>query len=282
MRNSGKNIKLTANNNTVSYTDEGPENAPAIIFIHGFPFSKEMWNKQMEWLNEKFRVIAYDIRGHGKSYAGTDDFSIELFVKDLLSLMDAMEIEKTTLCGLSMGGYIALNAIENHPDRFDALVLCDTQCLADSPEGKKKRMNTVESIREKGVEKFADESLKNFFAQETFTTKKEVIAGIRETIVNTTEESIIKTLLALSKRKETCSKLPEINVPVLILVGKEDKITPPEAAQFMHKKISNSELFILENAGHLSNLENPEKFNELLKRFFESKVGSQKTEVRRK
>src|SRR5665811_2066481 len=96
MRNTGKNIHITTNNITVSYTDQGPENAPVIIFIHGFPFSKEMWNKQMESLNENFRVIAYDIRGHGKSFSGTDDFSIELFVKDLHSLMDILLIEKAT------------------------------------------------------------------------------------------------------------------------------------------------------------------------------------------
>ena len=276
MRNKGKNINITANSITVNYTDEGQENAPVIIFIHGFPFSKEMWNKQMEVLIDNFRVIAYDIRGHGKSYAGSDDFSIELFVGDLLLLMKELQIEKTTLCGLSMGGYIALNAMEKHPERFDALVLCDTQCLADSPEAKGKRMKAIEGLWENGVEKFADDSVKNFFAQESFSTKKEVVAGIRETIVNTTEKSIIKTLLALSKRKETCTKLQEIKVPVLIVVGEKDKITPPEAAQLMHEKIVGSELSIIKHAGHLSNLENPEQFNELLKRFLENNVGSQK------
>jgi 3-oxoadipate enol-lactonase len=242
MRNPGKNIKITANNITVNYTDEGPENAPIIIFIHGFPFSKEMWNKQMEVLREKFRVIAYDIRGHGDSWSGTDDFTIELFVNDLLSLMDTLEIEKTALCGLSMGGYIALKAMENYPNRFDSLILCDTSCKADSPEAKGKRMKAIEGIWENGVEKFADDSLKNFFAQESFITKKDVIAEVREIMVNTSEKSVIKTLLALSKRKETCSTLWKIKVPVLILVGEEDKITPPEAAQFMHEEINGSEM----------------------------------------
>lgn len=282
MRNPGKNIRITANNITVNYTDEGPENAPVIIFIHGFPFSKEMWNKQMEVLNENFRVLAYDIRGHGKSYAGNDDFSIELFVRDLLSLMNVLQIEKTTLCGLSMGGYIALNAVEHHPKRFDALVLCDTNCIADSAEAKGKRMKAIEGLWENGVEKFADDSLKNFFAQESFTTKKEVIDGVREMIINTSEKSIIKTLLALSKRKETCSKLPEIKVPVLIMVGEEDKITPPEAAQIMHENISDSELSIIKHSGHISNLENPEQFNEHLKRFLGNKVRSYKTDFRRR
>jgi 3-oxoadipate enol-lactonase len=282
MRNTGKNIKITVNNITVSYTDEGADNLPVIIFIHGFPFNKEMWDKQVEVLKENFRVIAYDVRGHGNSWSGTDDFTIELFVKDLLSLMDALEIEKTVLCGLSMGGYVALKAMENHPNRFNALVLCDTSCKADSPEAKKKRMKAIESIRENGIEKFADDSLKNFFAHESFITKRNVIAEVREKMINTTEKSVIKTLLALSKRKETCTTLLKIKVPVLILVGKEDKITPPEAAQFMNENINGSVMSVIENAGHLSNLESPDQFNEQLKKFLGEKVGIQKTEVRRK
>lgn len=282
MRTSGKNLRITANNITVSYTDEGPENVPVIIFIHGFPFNKEMWNKQLDALSENLRVIAYDVRGHGNSYSGTDDFSIELFVKDLLSFMDALEIEKTTLCGLSMGGYIALKAIEKYPYRFDKLILCDTSCKPDSHEAKEKRMKAIEGILENGVEKFADDGIMIFFAQESLNTKKDMIAEVREIMVHTTEKSIIKTLLALSKRKETCSILSEIKVPVLILVGEEDKITPPEAAQFMHKEINGSVISIIKHAGHLSNLENPEQFNTQLKKFLENKVGSQKTEVRRK
>lgn len=282
MRNTGKNIKITVNNISLSYIDEGPENAPVIIFIHGFPFNKEMWDMQLAALNEKFRVIAYDVRGHGNSWCGTDDFSIELFVKDLLALMDKLEIEKTTLCGLSMGGYIALNAIENHPHRFDSLILCDTSCAADSPEAKEKRMKAIEIILENGVEKFADDSIKNFFAHESFITKKEVIAEVREIMINTTEKSIIKTLLALSRRLETCSTLWKIKVPVLILVGEEDKITPPEAAQFMYEEINGSVISVITNAGHLSNVENPDQFNEQLTRFLENTVGSQKTVVGRK
>jgi len=267
MRNPGKNIKITVNKITVSYTDEGPENAPVIIFIHGFPFSKEMWNRQLDKLGESFRVIAYDVRGHGNSYFGTDDFSIELFAKDLLSLMDVLEIEKTALCGLSMGGYIALKAMENHPHRFNSLILCDTSCKADSPEAKGKRMKAIEGIWESGIEKFADDSIKNFFAPESFITKKDVIAEVREMMIGTTEKSVIKTLLALSKRKETCSTLWKIKVPVLILVGEDDKITPPEAAQFMQNEINGSVMSVIENAGHLSNLENPEQFNEQLIKF---------------
>ena len=123
MSHSGIKIMITVNNLNVSYIDEGVYGSPVIIFIHGFPFNKSMWKMQMEALKDSYRVIAYDVRGHGNSDAGITDFSIDLFVNDLICFMDAMKIDKTMLCGLSMGGYIALNAIENHPERFDALLL---------------------------------------------------------------------------------------------------------------------------------------------------------------
>ena len=267
MRTKGNDIRMTVNNLTVSYNDEGPDEAQAIIFIHGFPFNKSMWDMQVEALKDTYRVIAYDIRGHGKSDAGNEDFSIELFVNDLLLLMNTLKLNKTMLCGLSMGGYIALNAIENYPERFDALVLSDTQCIADTPEVKEKRMKAIESIRENGVEKYADESIKNLFASESFTTKTEEIKAVREMIVQTSEQSLCNTLLALSMRKETCSKLPAIKVPVLIMVGTEDKVTPPAEARWMHKKIQDSLLVPIEDAGHIANMENPLGFNDTLKKF---------------
>ena len=104
-------------------------------------------------MKENYRVIAYDVRGHGNSDAGIGDFSIDLFANDLLSFMDELKIDKAMLCGLSMGGYIALNAVENYPDRFDALILSDTTCTADTPEVKEKRMKTIESIKKNGVRK---------------------------------------------------------------------------------------------------------------------------------
>jgi 3-oxoadipate enol-lactonase len=263
---------MIINNVLVSYTDEGRKGLPVIIFIHGFPFNKYMWNKQMEVLKENYRVIAYDVRGHGNSDAGNEDFSIELFVKDLLNLMDALNIDKTILCGLSMGGYIALNAIENYPNRFEALILSDTNCTADTPEVKEKRLKAIESIKKFGVENYADESIKNLFAPESFATKEVEIASIREMIVNTSKQSLYKTLRAFYERKETCSKLQDINVPVLIMVGKEDKITPPAAAQLMLEKIKGSLLSIIDHAGHLSNIENPVEFNEQLKKFVASGV----------
>jgi len=261
---------MIINNLFVSYTDEGQEGSPVILFIHGFPFNKSMWKLQHEELKDNYRVISYDIRGHGNSGSGNEDFSIDLFANDLIGLMDALKIDKAILCGLSMGGYIALNAMGKYHERFDALVLSDSQCIADTSEVKEKRMRAIESIKHTGVEKYAEESIKNFFSPESFLTKGKEIADVREMILKTSEQSLCNTLLALSLRKETCQILPEIKVPVLIMVGNEDKITPPAAARFMHEKIEGSFLKIIDHAGHLSNLENPGEFNVQLKKFVAS------------
>ncbi|HBB92782.1 MAG TPA: alpha/beta hydrolase [Bacteroidales bacterium] len=260
-------LTISAKNLTVSYIDEGSVPAPTIIFIHGFPLNKAMWDKQVGKLKENYRVIAYDIRGHGNSDAGDSDFSIELFVNDLLSLMDVLKIDKTILCGFSMGGYIAINAVENYPERFVALLLCDTNCSDDKPEAKEKRMKTIESIKKNGLEQYAEESLKKLFAKVSFSKQIEEIASVREMIMKTSGQTLFKTLHALAERAETCTRLHEIKVPVLILVGEEDEITPPDAALSMHEKIKGSTLHIIDHAGHLSNMENSIEFNNQLAGF---------------
>lgn len=229
-----------------------------------------MWDLQLEALKDEYRVIAYDIRGHGNSDAGREDFSIDLFASDLISFMDSLNIRKSVICGLSMGGYIALNAIGNNPDRFDALILCDTQCAADTPEVRDNRLVAIENIRKNGLEDYAHESIKNLFAPVSLLSKDSEIASVREMIVNTSKASIFNSLHALAIRKETSAILTHIKIPVLILVGDEDKITPPEMAESMHKKIAGSQLNIIEHAGHLSNMENPFEFNYQIRKFISS------------
>ena len=269
MRRIGNKISITINNLTVSYSDQGPADAPVIIFIHGFPLNKSMWDMQAEALKDNYRVIAYDIRGHGNSDPGIDEFFIELFVNDLWQFMEKLGIEKAILCGLSLGGYIALNAVLKYPDRFDSLILNDTQCIADTSEIKENRCLAITRIMNDGVEQYADEIIENLFAPESFARKKNEIIAVKEMIISTPKQSLCNTLRALAERKETCDRLPEISIPVLIMVGKEDKITPIAAARQMHEKILNSTLKIIQHAGHLSNLENPPEFNFQMVKFLE-------------
>jgi 3-oxoadipate enol-lactonase len=269
MRSSDKNIKTTIQNLTISYDDQGPLKAPAIVFIHGFPFNKSMWDGQVEVLKDRFRTIAYDIRGHGGADPGHGNFSIDLFVHDLLCLLDHLKLEKVVVCGLSMGGYIALNAIQHHPDRFEGLVLADTQCIADTSEVRQKRIMAMHQILEEGVNAYADASLKNLFAADSLVSKWEEVGAIREMIHNTPIEVLCNTLQALANRKETCTRLGDISVPTLIFVGQEDKITPVTAAQYLHANIPGSILSIIPHAGHLPNLENASAFNRALQDFMQ-------------
>lgn len=267
MRYLENTVRIPPNSIKVSFYDLGPKDAPAIIFIHGFPFDKSMWVRQMEELKVNYRVIAYDIRGYGHSDDKSQDSSIELFERDLLFFMDAIRLDKAILCGLSMGGYIALKAISGHPDRFEALVLCDTSCMADTPETKAKRMLAIASIKDNGTVEYAEEVINNLFTPEAFSTIGAEIAVIKEEIANLSRQTLCKTLMALASRKETCSKLIGIKVPVLIMVGSEDKITPPAAAKFMHDKIKGSVMVVLDHAGHISNMENHTEFNNQLLKF---------------
>lgn len=254
----------------VGCSEEGVRDAPALIFIHGFPFNRSMWKVQMEALSEDWRVISYDVRGHGETDSGQKPFSIRLFAQDLIALMDTLEIEKAVLCGLSMGGYIALNAVLTHPNRFKALILSDTQCAADTPEAKGKRLKAIETIRKGGVEIFADANLPNFFAAESLQSLESTVEHVRMMMAATSEATLIDTLRALYEREESCSRLQEISVPVLIMVGENDKITPPTASELMHQMINGSHLGVISQAGHLSNMERPIEFNNALAIFLGS------------
>lgn len=260
-------MELIVNELLVSYNDEGPDDAPVIIFIHGFPFNKSMWYHQAAALKDDYRIITYDVRGHGNTPLGNVKCTINLFASDLIGLMDGLKIETAFICGLSMGGYIALNAVEKYPERFEALILSDTQCKADTKEAKEKRNKSIENINNTGVLNYATDSLQKLFAPESCITKKNEMSAVKHMIMTTSPQSICCTLLALADRIETCSILSEITIPVLIMVGKYDVITPAAESILMHNKIHNSVIHILDHAGHLANIENYQAFNYQLKKF---------------
>jgi 3-oxoadipate enol-lactonase len=263
-------MKATINNCLLRYIDVGSPNAIPLIFIHGFPFSHRMWNfpgGQIEALSSTNRVVAYDIRGHGESEVGTGHYSIELFVDDLFSLMDHLQIPKAIICGLSMGGYIALRAIERNPERILGLVLCDTRSEADGNEAKIRRANGIKFIQTNGMKFYAQDYVKIVFASSSFESHPESIKIIQSIVERTASTSIFGTLLALAARTDTTSSLPNIKCPTLILVGEKDNVTPVNASQSLNKLIPGSTMAILPNAGHISNMENSVEFNKHLIEF---------------
>lgn len=260
-------MKATINALAMEYSVEGPRTGTPVLFIHGFPFSKECWRPQVEALRKSYYVITYDVRGHGGSDLGDGQYSVEYFVDDLVGLLDYLRIASAVLVGLSMGGYIALRAIERHPDRVRALVLCDTRSEADGNEGKIKRAQQARLVRAEGMKKFADPFLKGVFYERTFTSAPETVEMVRSMILGTAPTAVAGTLLALAARTDSTPLLFSIRVPTMILVGQHDTLTPPSASHAMKDKIQNAELHVLPKAGHLSNLENPVMFNEHLAAF---------------
>ena len=262
----GADLTVNIKGINICYDDFGSSEIP-IIFIHGFPFSKSSWNAQTQFLKNYFRVIAYDIRGFGNSESGGEKFSIDLFADDLIEFMNILKIRKAIVCGLSMGGYILLNAISRYPDRFKAIILSDTQCVADTEEGKAKRLQTIAELEDGGIMNFAEGFTKAVFTEASVKTKQEMVAQILNTILSTKLTSLSQTLLALAQRDETCTTLTRIKIPALILCGEEDVVTKPAQSEALHKGIENSEFHLIPEAGHMSHLEQAEIFNQHIQGF---------------
>jgi 3-oxoadipate enol-lactonase len=263
-------MKTFINDITINYIEYQSSQELPVVFIHGFPFSNKMWEPQIRELSSEIHAITYDVRGHGSSDVGDGQFTIELFVDDLIALLDHLNIEKAVLCGLSMGGYIALRTIERHPNRVKGLVLCDTKSEPDTNEEKIKRTSSIKTAKSAGVSTFADNFVKAVFWPKTFEKNPGAIEFIKELIRENSPLGICGTLLALAARTDTTQSLSSINVPACIIVGEYDLLTPPSCAQRMHKAIAGSVIHILPNAGHMSNWENTKDFNKNLVAFLKS------------
>jgi pimeloyl-ACP methyl ester carboxylesterase len=259
----GHNLSIPLNNFHQSYDDFGA-GSTTIIFLHGYPFEKSMWQEQLECLKVTNRVFACDIRGFGKSTDEESHLSIDLFGNDLIAFMDKLRINKAIICGLSMGGFIALNVIKRFPERVEALILCDTQCIEDTVEVKENRFKSIQDIKVNGVKDFNEGFIKSVFHKETYSNKIELVESLRRVVFANSEHIITIGLTALAERAETCSILVDINVPTLIICGKEDEVTPLNQSEMMHTNIKGSILRVIENAGHVSNLEHPSEFNQLI------------------
>lgn len=241
-----------------------------IIFLHGFPFNKNMWISQLEALPPNFTGIAVDIRGHGNSTMGHGFFSVDLFATDLLEFMRKMEIGKAVLCGVSMGGYIALRAHELAPDKFTALILSDTNSFSDGNEGKVKRFDTIKSVLKHGTRAFALTFSQKVFSKQSLENNRHAVQLIKSSIRRNNVRSICATLLALASRTETTGHLENIKIPTLLVWGAEDEVTPKSQADPFIKNIPKARFVEFEDCGHLPNLEDSEGFNREMNAFLGS------------
>jgi pimeloyl-ACP methyl ester carboxylesterase len=154
----------TAIKNLDIFIDGDDKNTP-IIFVHGFPYDNSMWDEQVKALSNEYYCVRYDIRGLGTSPAGDGQFTIEMFVDDLENIINELKLDRPILCGLSMGGYISLRAIERMQEKFNALILCDTKSAADDNEGKVKRAAAIKQINSGDFDSFVESFVLNCFGE---------------------------------------------------------------------------------------------------------------------
>lgn len=256
--------------NNLSVFTEGSKENKAIIFVHGFPFDNRMWDAQVEYFCSNYFCVRYDIRGLGKSTAGTGQFTMEMFVDDLEQIVDELKLDKPVLCGLSMGGYISLRAMERMQNKFSKLILCDTKSVADDNETKLKRADAVKKINEGGIDLFIEEFIRNCFGDKFVESHPdEYIAVVNRSKLNN-PVGVKGCLLAMAGRTDTTETLKDFKIPTLIICGSEDKLSPPDLMKSMADEIPDSEFVLIEGAGHMTPIENPalvnDKMNEFLKK----------------
>jgi 3-oxoadipate enol-lactonase len=248
----------------LNVVESGEGNKLPIIFIHAFPLCNRMWDKQVEALEKKYRVIVYDLRAFGYSEYGDGHFTMDSHVSDLISIIDSLKLEKPVVCGLSMGGYVLLRALELYHNKFKGAILSDTKAESDNNPTKIKRAEQIQMIKNGQREQFAENFVKGAMSEANIAAKPEVAAFIKEMISWQKPETIEGALLTIAARTDTTESLEKVDLPMLVVVGKEDKLTPPEFSRIIYGKTKNSDMVTIPDAGHLPNLENPEEFNKAL------------------
>lgn len=269
MNTATANKKITANNIVMAYEDTGLSGGDTtpILFIHGFPLDKSYWRSQLDYFRQSNRAIAYDIRGYGDSGNNSEKPSIALFADDLIEFMNEMKIDRAVVCCISMGGYIAMKAVQQHPERFTALVLCDTQCAADTIEARDKRHLAIQQIEAGGIQDFANGFVKKAFSENYRQQNKEEVEKLRLKIISTSPRILTGTLTALLQREELCGSLKNIQIPVQIICGKEDTMILPAQSENMKRLLPDATLTMVDKAGHFPNLEQPSEFNKQMSKF---------------
>lgn len=253
---------IRINDINLAYTDVGT--GPPIVLIHGYPFNRSLWTEQTEALNSKYRVVAPDLRGFGESDSSEGTATMARMAEDVAALMDALAIEQAVIGGLSMGGYVALAFARMFPARVKALVLADTRAQADSEEGKQTRHQQAEKALSEGMAGIADAMLPKLLTPETVSKRPELVKRVRDMMLKTKPGGAAAALLGMAERDDQTDFISSIRVPALILVGREDAITPVADSEKMQSRIEGSRLVVIENAGHVSNLEQTEQFNDAL------------------
>jgi 3-oxoadipate enol-lactonase len=243
--------------------------APAertLVLLHAFPLAARMWRPQLEAVPAGWRFIAPDLRGFGQSEVGASSLpaTVETYARDVVALLDHEGVERAVIAGLSMGGYVAFALLRLAPERIAGLVLADTRSEADDEAVRASRDGMKETLAQGGAAAVFGRMLPGLLGATTRSSRPEVVERVRQLVLAQRPEAIGRAIESLKTRPDSTPLLPAIACPTLIIVGDEDQITTMDSVRQMHGRIPGAELAVIEGAGHLSNLEQPEAFNAAL------------------
>jgi len=238
---------------------------PALVFLHGFPLNAKMWENQITFF-DTYKVFTPNLLG--SEPLPSTFFSLDEMANTIVSEIISKQ-ESTILIGLSMGGYVAQRILEIHPQTIQGLVLISTRSAADSNGAKLKRVKALEEVKTNGLDGYIQEFTKNLVSIKTLENPS-LFQKILSIAKENKREGILSQILALMGRIDSETFLPKISIPTLILSGSEDTLTPPGEMNEIFQKIPNHECKIVENAAHLSPLENPDSVNFFINNFIQN------------
>lgn len=261
-------MKATINGIEIDYRDEGA--GVPVVFIHAFPLNQSMWDEQVSQLREHCRTITLDLRGFGRSEAPQDPFSIDEMAADVRGLMSILNIDRAVLVGLSMGGYVTLAFYRSYPDAVRAMVLADTRASADTSDARERRLKSAQKAEAEGSAAIANDMIPLLLGDTTLNTRPGTVDRVRSMIEANAPRVIAGAQRAMADRRDSTDALPNIEIPVMIIFGAEDKLTSAGEAESLRTNIKEARLGLIEAAGHLPNIERPAEFNALLTEFISS------------
>jgi pimeloyl-ACP methyl ester carboxylesterase len=234
-----------------------------LVLLHAFPLDRRMWLAQKDELAASARIIAPDLRGFGRSAELAPAQSLEEHADDVAALLDTLRIERATIVGLSMGGYVALALARRHAHRITRLALADTRSLPDSTEGKAARDQNIALVRTEGVAPLVERLLPKLLGP---SASSDVVTRVRSLGNSQKPEGITAALAAMRDRADSTAVLSTVHVPSTVIVGEADPISPPDEARAMAALLPRAEVEVIPGVGHLSNLEAPLAFTIALRR----------------
>ncbi|MDB4889476.1 MAG: putative hydrolase [Gemmatimonadetes bacterium] len=242
-----------------------------LLFIHGWPHDRSLWAAQLGGLQTQARCIAPDLRGFGDSSVRAP-YSIDQYADDLVALLAMLGVERAVVCGLSMGGYVALSMLRRHRAMLRGLILTSTRATADTSEAREKRMKLIALVGDQGMQALAARQLKAMVGDTTFSSRPDVLEALRFMMAQAPSEGVVGGLQAMADRVDSTDLLAGIDFPTLVVSGAEDTFTAPDEMRALSDAIPGSRLEVIRGGGHVCPYEKPAAFNHVVGEYLASLV----------